>query len=88
MFSRNVEKLLPTVGKEGTTLRLDAADEITKAVVTVLAGKIVDPPVTSLRIPHHGLRRDSRSSGLYVFILATFVGYQIITACPICCTPR
>ncbi|MBS2023253.1 MAG: Re/Si-specific NAD(P)(+) transhydrogenase subunit alpha [Deltaproteobacteria bacterium] len=44
MWSRNMEKLLlHLVGKEGTDLKLDATDEITRGVVTIRSGKIVDP---------------------------------------------
>jgi NAD(P) transhydrogenase subunit alpha len=43
-WSRNVEKLLGhLMGKEATALKLDATDEITKAMVTVRAGTVVDP---------------------------------------------
>ncbi len=44
MFSRNMEKLLAhLVGKEGTVLNLSAPDEITRGVVTLRQGEIVDP---------------------------------------------
>ncbi len=44
MWSRNMEKLvLHLLGKEGTELRLANDDEITRAVVTVRLGEIVDP---------------------------------------------
>jgi H+-translocating NAD(P) transhydrogenase subunit alpha len=44
MYSRNMEKLLNhLLGKEGTQLNLDATDEITRGVVTVRSGNIVDP---------------------------------------------
>jgi NAD(P) transhydrogenase subunit alpha len=44
MWSRNMEKLIVhLLGKEGGTLKLDASDEITRGVVTILAGAIVDP---------------------------------------------
>lgn len=44
MYSRNMEKLLVhLVGKEGTALNLAAPDEITRGVVTIRAGEIVDP---------------------------------------------
>src|SRR5262249_25888038 len=43
-WSRNVEKLLVhLMGKEGGTLKLEASDEITQAMVTVRDGAIVDP---------------------------------------------
>jgi NAD/NADP transhydrogenase alpha subunit len=43
-WSRNVEKLLNhLMGKEAVALKLDAADEITQAMVTVRAGAVVDP---------------------------------------------
>ncbi|MDQ3266704.1 MAG: Re/Si-specific NAD(P)(+) transhydrogenase subunit alpha [Myxococcota bacterium] len=44
MFSRNMEKLLGhLVGKEGTALNLSAPDEITRGVVTLRHGELVDP---------------------------------------------
>ncbi len=42
-WSRNVEKLLMhLMGKEAVALKLDATDEITQAMVTVLNGAVVD----------------------------------------------
>jgi NAD(P) transhydrogenase subunit alpha len=42
-WSRNVEKLLNhLMGKEAVALKLDAADEITQAMVTVRSGAVVD----------------------------------------------
>ena len=44
MWSRNMEKLvLHLCGKEGAAFNLDAADEITRGVVTLRSGKLVDP---------------------------------------------
>ena len=44
MWSRNMEKLLLHLcGKEGTVLNLDADEEITRGVVTIRNGKLVDP---------------------------------------------
>jgi hypothetical protein len=42
-----MEKLVVhLMGKEGTALKLDAPDEITRGVVTLRNGEIVDPRLT------------------------------------------
>jgi NAD(P) transhydrogenase subunit alpha len=44
MYSRNMEKLLShLLGKEGTALKLTSDDEITRGLVTVRDGQVVDP---------------------------------------------
>lgn len=48
MWSRNMEKLLNhLLGKDSLTLQLDAGDEITRGVVTLRDGNVVDPRLTS-----------------------------------------
>ena len=47
MFSRNIEKLLAHLVKDGA-LRLDSADEITRGMLVTRGGEIVNPKAAEL----------------------------------------
>ena len=86
MYSRNMEKLLLHLIARTAALKLDLTDEITAAA---------DHPRRRRGRDGAGRRRRARSKrrsrqherrlvifGLYIFVLATFVGYQVITKVP------
>src|SRR3954465_11203834 len=73
MFSKNVETFINHIAKDGS-MKVDLADEITKAMTITHNGELLRK--------HGRIMSQLEIIQLYVFILAAFVGYQVITRVP------
>ena len=92
MYSRNLQALLNhLISEEGVQIDLD--DEITGAICVTHAGDVgtghdPKPPRPASSEPKSSRReRDQRMTatllvGIYVFVLAMFVGFEVITKVP------
>jgi NAD(P) transhydrogenase subunit alpha len=87
----NVEKLINYISRDGN-LEFDFSKEIVRGSVVTHDGKVVDEQVAALFCARHPDGRTAGEGrrtmtpemffGLYVFMLAAFVGYGVITGVP------
>ena len=81
MFSKNLATLLAHLVKEGA-MNLDLEDEITRDTLAAHDGKVVNERIAGMLAEGGGRLMVEFVGFLTVFVLAMFVGFEVITKVP------
>ena len=88
LYARNVAAFLKLLVGEGGALTVNLSDDVVAGACAVHDGQPVNPRVAALLAPDGRSPRRSEPmnevlmAGLYVFVLAAFLGYQVISRVP------